>query len=139
MSHYRADLRAAGIDAILASTHFAGFNSRSAWAQNIDPTALPVVGIATPREDKTSSGLAESERVITAVVVMKRRGDDDLDDVLDADSVEAEVTLLTAFETVAEQCLLRTTEIRIDGDGSSRIGTLTMTFQVTIWLVDPIS
>lgn len=139
MSHYRSDLRAAAISAITGQLHFTDYTSFSAWSQNIDPDALPAFGVATPREEKTLDGLETSQRAITLIVVFKRRGGDDLDDIMDDDSVAAEMALMPALQGIIDAIDLTSTEVRIDGEGSSRVGTLTLTFRATHWLVDPIT
>ena len=139
MSHYRADLRTAALTALSGHAYFGSFTKMSAWAQNIDARTLPVFGVATPREEKSLDTLDTSQRVITLVIVFKRRGGDNLDDLLDDDSVEAELVLMPALIGVIDATDLISTEARIDGDGDSRVGTLTMTFRATHWLVDPIT
>ena len=139
MSHYRKDLRDAAKAAIAGHAALSGYNVFSAWSQNIDAGSLPAFGVATPREDKTLDGLDASERNITLIVVFKRKGGDDLEDVLDDDSIEAEIALLPALAAIIDATDLTGTEIRIDGDGASRVGTLTMTFRSRHWLIDPIS
>jgi hypothetical protein len=139
VTHYRAAARDTAKTAMQLSSAFALFAMESAWAQKIDADLLPVFGVATPREDKRLTGLEESQRVFTLILVLKRLGDDDLEDVLDDDSLEAEVVLLGALAPSVEEVLLQTTEVRIEGEGARRIGTLTMNFQITIGLVDPLA
>lgn len=139
MSHYRKDIRDAAKAAITGHAALAGYKLISAWSQNIDTDSLPAFGVATPREDKTLDGLETSERVITLIVVFKRTGNESLDDVLDLHSIEAELALLPALSAVIDATELTSTEVRIDGEGALRVGTLTMTFRSRHWLVDPIS
>lgn len=139
MTHPRAEFRADVRTALLAAPRFAGFTLLSAWAQNIDAEALPVMAVATPREDKTLTGHTEAQRVTSVVVVIKRLGDDDLEDFLDDDSDAAEIAVLAALDGANQEAVLQSTETRLDGAGDRRVGTLTMTFRVTTWTVDPLT
>lgn len=139
MTHPRAEFRADVRTALLAEARFAAFTLLSAWAQNIDAELLPVMAVATPREGKSLTGHAEAQRVTSLVVVIKRAGGDDLEDVLDDDSDAAEIAVLAALDSANQEAVLETTETRLDGDGSRRVGTLTMTFRVTTWTVDPLT
>jgi len=139
VTHPRAAFRTAVRAALVADPRFAGFTLLSAWSQNIDAEALPVMAVATPREDKSLTGHTEAQRVTSLAVVIKRMGDDDIEDDLDDDSDAAEIAVLAALDGEHQQAVLQSTETRLDGSGDRRVGTLTMTFQVTTWTVDPLT
>lgn len=136
--HYRAVYRSAVRAALLASPEFGAFNARSAWAQKIDPEELPVFGVATPRESKDLEGHGTSARSTQLIVVLKRLGGDDLEDVLDIDSEAVERIVLAALLTDPERMVTLTdTEVTIDGSGAQRVGTLQMTFRAEFWPLEP--
>lgn len=131
MTHYRAEYRAVTRDALSASERFQEFQEKSAWAQNIDPEALPIFGVATPRETSSREGGGTVHRVTTVLVALKRQGGDDLEDILDGDSLEVERILLGVLEPCSHIVALGATDTSINGEGSQRIGTLLMEFLVT--------
>ena len=136
--HYRAVYRSLVRAAMLASSEFGAFNARSAWAQKIDPEELPVFGVATPRETKDLDSQDNSTRSTQVIVVLKRLGGDDLEDVLDLDSEAVERIVLTALLTDPERMVTLTdTEVTIDGSGAQRVGTLQMTFRAEFWPLEP--
>jgi hypothetical protein len=139
VTHPRAEFRAAARAALQVDARFAAFTMLSAWAQNIDSEDLPVMAVATPREDKTLTGHAEAQRVTSLVVVVKRLGDDDLEDILDDDSDAVEIAVLGALDGANQEAVLQSAETRLDGAGERRVGTLTMTFRITTWTVDPLT
>ncbi|MCL4069004.1 hypothetical protein M3484_20820 [Pseudomonas sp. GX19020] len=139
MTHYRSRYRAVIQAALTASPRFADFTVRSAWAQNISAEDLPVFGIATPVESKNRDSLDTSERETTVHIVFKRLGLDDIEDILDEDSAAAETAILDALQASGIQGDLAQTEIRLDGAGEQRAGSLTMTFRLMAFLVEPLT
>ncbi len=137
--HYRSTYRGVVRMALAADPAFASFTVLSAWAQNIDEKTLPVLAVATPTEAKDLPSLGESSRDTQLVVVAKIRGADELEDDLDDLSDLIERAVITALDTDARQCELRNTSVQIDGGGESRVGTLTMTFSVQAWLIEPLT
>ncbi len=137
--HYRSIYRGVVRMALAADPAFADFTVMSAWAQNIDEKTLPVLAVATPTEAKDLPALGESARDTQLVVVAKIKGADGLEDDLDDLSDLIERAVITALDTDARQCELRNTSVQIDGGGESRVGTLTMTFNVQAWLIEPLT
>tara|TARA_R100000789_G_scaffold100343_1_gene109910 strand:- start:2930 stop:3349 length:420 start_codon:yes stop_codon:yes gene_type:complete len=137
--HYRSTYRGVVRMALAAEPAFASFTVLSAWAQNIDEKTLPVLAVATPTEAKDLPALGESARDTQLVVVAKIKGADELEDDLDDLSDLIERAVITALDTDARQCELRNTSVQIDGGGESRVGTLTMTFSVQAWLIEPLT
>ncbi|WP_376872378.1 hypothetical protein [Albirhodobacter sp. R86504] len=136
--HYRATFRETVRVAMMMSAEFSAFNQRSAWAQTIDASELPVFGVATPRETKVLDAQDVSTRSTQLIVVLKRLGGDDLEDVLDFDSEAVERIVLTALLADPQRMAsLSDTEVTIDGSGAQRVGTLQMTFRIEGWPLEP--
>lgn len=137
--HYRSTYRGVVRMALAADPAFDTYTVLSAWAQNIDEKTLPVLAVATPTEAKDLPALGESARDTQLVVVAKIKGADEIEDDLDDLSDLIERAVITALDTDARQCELRNTSVQIDGGGESRVGTLTMTFRVQAWLIEPLT
>lgn len=131
----RTAIRAAARLALQSS--LTGMTEISAWAQSVDANTLPAWAVATPRETRSreSHGL-NAENLVLAVMV-KRLGGDDIEDLLDADSAPVEAAVVGALRLGNMGCDLSQTEIKVDGEGAKRLGTLTMAFTVTYWVADP--
>lgn len=134
---YRRTLRLAARSALAAAPALAGFTSMSAWAQNIDAHLLPVFGVATPRETAGRDSHDTSRREVSVMVVLKRLGDDGLEDTLDDDADVVEPLINAALRSAERDCEMRDLSITVSGDGARRVGTLQMTFTVTLWTDDP--
>lgn len=137
--HYRRAYRDAAVAALGAAPELIGFTHLSAWAQNIDEATLPAFGVATPRETKAREAHDTSVRATVLTVALKRAGGDDLEDLLDADSVVVERAVIGSIETNDRECALTDTSVEIDGGASRRIGTIIMNFTVTFWPVEPLT
>lgn len=133
MSHYRADYRSAVRDSLAAVTRFADFTVLSAWSENIDASTLPVMAVVTPSERSSPSTHGSFERGTLLQVILKRQGGDDIEDDLDDDAAAGEAAVLTAFAVRTLQCLLEEVTTVVNGEGSQRIGTVTLSFRVTSW------
>lgn len=129
----RMSVRAAARTALLATPEFADATLISAWAQSVDAGALPALAVATPTERVTPESHNRHQRELVLAVVLKRMGDDDIEDALDVDADAIETVILAAVFGPEMDCALTQTETRVDGDGARRVGTLTMTFTVTYW------
>ena len=139
MTHYRSQIRAAIKLAITVSPLFPGITLQSAWAQNVDAASLPVIGVATPRENKDQETLVSADRVVTAIVVLKRLGGDDLEDALDIDSIHVEAVALAAIRTLGFGAQLDSTDIEIGGSAEQRVGSLTMAFRAILQTPEPLT
>jgi hypothetical protein len=137
--HYRIGYRDAVKTAVAADAAFADYTIISAWAQNIDADTLPAFGVATPHEAKTIETHDDSTRVTQLMVVLKVAGGDDLEDKLDDLSHDVERIVIPAIQQPDVECILRDTRIELDGSGANRIGSLTMDFAISIWLIDPLT
>jgi hypothetical protein len=139
MTHYRSEYRAAARAALVDLSSLAEFKSMSAWSQNIDADTLPVFGVATPTESKERESHSSSMRSTNLVVVLKTLGGDDIEDELDVLSDSVEVAIITALGTASVDCDLQNTTTSVDGQGGSRIGTLSLQFTVITSLEDPVA
>lgn len=139
MPHYRAEYRALVRQTLLASSRFSEFTTRSAWVQNISAEDLPILAVATPGETKERDSFTSSERETTLHLVIKRRGDESLEEILDDDSAAAEILLLDAFRGQGIAGDLTQTQIQIDGTGEQRVGSLTMTFRIRAFFDEPLT
>lgn len=133
----RTAVRAAARQALQGASGLDGFTEISAWVQSVDADALPAWAVATPREIRDRQGMDNAQEDLTLAVVLKRLGGADIEDVLDADSAVIEAAVVPAVRSEFRQCELVQTEIKLDGEGARRIGTLTMAFTVTYWVDDP--
>lgn len=133
----RSAIRAAARTALQGASGLAEFTEMSAWAQAVDPSILPAWGLVTPRETRLRQANDTAQEDLVLAVVVKRLGGDDIEDVLDADSAVIESAIVPALRTPERDCELSSTEIKLDGDGARRVGTLTMAFTVTYWVDDP--
>lgn len=131
MSHYRTAYREAAAAAILTSPDFRGYARVSAWAQKVDPTQMPCFGVATPRETSARAGGGTVHRVTTVQIGARLAGGEDLEQMLDAISLAAEVAVLPALEPLSHIVELAQVSTSVDAGGERRIGTLIMDFSVT--------
>lgn len=148
MSARRKALRADLIAAVETSTALyeplAGRPVISAWAQDLDPRTLPVVGVALPLEQRDPLAMDTESVDYTVIVVVKLGiasstntdgpgGEDALDDAAEALIRPIEDSLIASGSVTARDVALRSSAIEISGTGSPRVGTLTLTFGVTEW------
>ena len=139
MKHRRASIRAALRLALSVAPRFAEFEIIPAWTSSVDARSLPVLGIATPSETKDQDTHQAAERAITIIVVLKRLGGEDIDDVLDDDSDHVEGMVLATLRTLGIDAQLDRTDVSADGSADRRIGTLTMTFRAFVQTPDPLT
>lgn len=137
MTHYRSGYRTLVAGAVAASPYFAGMTRLSAWVDGFNATSLPAWFVATPRERAARVSHGTSQRDTDLVVGIKRLGTDDIEDVLDADSAVVEQLVIAALRTQERDCETGEINIKVDGGGEQRVGTLTLTFRITGWLPDP--
>ncbi|NEX45187.1 hypothetical protein [Pseudotabrizicola algicola] len=133
----RTAIRAAAKLALQGAAGLTAFTEMSAWAQSVDSSILPAWGVVTPRETRLRQANDTAQEELVLAVFVKRLGDDDIEDVLDADSALIETAIIPALRALERDCELTSTEIRLDGEGARRLGTLTMAFTVTYWADDP--
>jgi hypothetical protein len=139
MPHYRATYRNIVVFALSAQLEFEKFQHMSAWSQTFDDKELPFFAVATPRERKDRSTHGSSTRETVLAVVLKMRGGDDLEDLLDDLSIVAEPVILEALVSEERDCVLTETAVDLDGGSGNRVGTLTLQFNITIWPSEPIT
>jgi len=91
---------------------------------------LPRGGVATPRTRNDLIDVGSVNRAIDLIVVLKREGGDDIEDILDADSTLIERAVLPVLEGYSTDFGLVETQIAPDGRGSTTVGELSMLFRV---------
>jgi len=139
MTHYRKIYRDTVRSALQADAAFTDFTVMSAWAHNLDIDDVPAFGVATPQETKRLDSLDSSERETQLVVILKIKGGDAIEDLMDGFSELVEPIVITALSGPASECLLTNTTTKVDGGGEVRVGTLTMEFSVKAWLAEPLA
>lgn len=128
----REDLIAAVTAARADIPVLAGRPIISAWTQDVDAKALPVIGVSVPaesRRDLTQDAVEQDFRAIVVVKIAHPGGDtptteDALDDIAEGLADPIEAALMADGRDVA----LISSAIEVSGAGSPRIGTLTLTF-----------
>lgn len=127
----RQTFRTLALAAIATDPRLFSLTRMSAWASNISAAALPVIGVVTPQERVTPETLDFFERSTLLQVVVKRVGDDDLENELDDDADAIELCICGALMGSGYRCLPEDLTVTINGDGEQRIGTVIVNFRVT--------
>ena len=130
MSHYRTDIRALARTALIAHSRFAGFTAPKVWPGAVDDASLPVIGVLTPQDTSRMESFTSTERKTLVQVAVRRKGGEDVEDILDQDSEFIEAIVLAAIRGQNRFCFLRETTVVSNTDGARNIGTLVMTFEV---------
>ena len=132
MTHPRGAYRAALRAAFEATDDLYGVRILKGWAFPTDAADLPALAVATPRERIELSAVDQVDRTVEIVVVLKTRGGDLLEDVLDNYSDVIEAVAIAAFQAMdpePELYGLGLVDMTIDGDGDKRLGLLEMRFE----------
>lgn len=137
--HYRKEYRDFVKAALSTESTYEDFTVLPAWAQNISARDLPVIGVATPTEAKDLLDHGTSVRQTRLLVLAKMVGGDEIEDTLDDLSDSLERSVMSAVNSEKIECLLTGTSIEVDAGGENRVGSLTMEFSVTKWLVEPLT
>lgn len=133
----RADLRDALAAILPGYAPLAGRPVISAWSTDFDASSYPLIGVATPGTTYLDPpAMDTNETIMSAVVVVKRAKPDGtdgtgLEDLLDDDEAALAPALIGALISAQRAVELRSSAINISDTGSPRIGTLTLTFEVT--------
>ncbi|WYK06458.1 hypothetical protein DWF04_022745 [Cereibacter sphaeroides f. sp. denitrificans] len=117
--------------ALAADARLQAVTQLSAWSGNIAASELPVLAVVTPQERIQPETLDEFERSTLLQVVVKRLGDDDLEDVLDDDADAVETCVFLAMMAEGFRCLPEDLSITINSDGEQRVGTAVVNFRLT--------
>ncbi|VDC31420.1 hypothetical protein [Pseudogemmobacter humi] len=131
MTHYRTAYRNAVKDAIAGDAAFGDFTFLPAWSQKIDPSQLPVFGVATPSEGSSRQGGDTVHRVTTVRVAMKVVEAGDIEAELDDLSFDIEALVLPVLEPLSHIVELNSTATSTEAGGERKTGTLVMDFSVT--------
>ena len=131
MSHHRSDIRALARAALIAHPHFEGFTAPKVWPGTVDAATLPVLGVLTPQDASRMESFASTERKTLMQVAVRRKGGDDVEDILDEDSELIEAIVLDAVRAQNRFCFLRETSVVSNTDGIQNVGTLVVGFEIT--------
>ncbi|WP_017999923.1 hypothetical protein [Paracoccus sp. N5] len=130
MGHYRSDARALARTALIAHPRFAAFTAPKVWPGAIDAESLPVIGVLTPQDSSRMESFTSTERKTLMQVAVRRKGGDEVEDILDDDSEVIEAVVLAAIRAQNRFCFLRETSLVSNTDGARNVGTLVMTFEI---------
>ncbi|MDK8874688.1 hypothetical protein [Paracoccus sp. SSJ] len=131
MTHYRSEIRALARAALTAHPRFAAFTAPKVWPGTVDADSLPVIGVLTPQDSSRMETMTSTERKPLMQVAVRRKGGDDVEDILDDDSELIEAIVLGAIRAQNRFCFLRETSVVSNTDGIQNVGTLVMTFEIT--------
>ncbi|MFY0619024.1 hypothetical protein [Shimia sp.] len=130
MSHPRTELRA-NVRAALSAA-FPDVDWAKDYWRTITPKQLPRGGVGTPRTSHDWIDLDTKEAAVDLLVVLKRAGAADLEDLLDGDSEGLEAAVLPVLAEVSDDFDLTETRIDADPGGEETIGELHMRFRVVL-------
>lgn len=130
MAHYRSEIRTLARSALVAHPRFAGFTGPKVWPGAVDAASLPIIGVLTPQDTSRMESFTSTERKTLMQVALRRKGGEDIEDVLDQDSELIEAIVLSAIRSQNRFCFLRETSVVSNTDAIQNVGTLVMTFEV---------
>lgn len=130
MAHYRSEARALAHAALIAHPRFAAFTAPKVWPGGVDAESLPVIGVLTPQDSSRMESFTSTERKTLMQVAVRRKGGEDVEDILDDDSEVIEAVVLAAIRAQNRFCFLRETSLVSNTDGARNVGTLVMTFEI---------
>ena len=129
---HRKTLRDAVAQALTGVVRFAGFEMIPAFVQGIDEETLPVIGVLTPGEQSRRVADDLLARTVDLLVILKRRGGGDIQDVMDADAVAIEAAVAGAIDAICINWHLRQTQMQISGEGGTRAGSIVLSYSILI-------
>lgn len=130
MPHPRVSIRADVKTALSGLAGIAADEVTTIYRKDIDIEQLPEIMVLTPREQVARVAVDQVDRTIDVMVIIRRKGGDDLDDNLDneSDDIEAAVLPVLAGHGDDEELVEVTTQF--DVTGSVRVGQLEMRFRL---------
>lgn len=131
MSLSRSALRAAVRTAVSEAAALSDFTIVPGWGRQLSPDALPGLCVFTPREMKQRNGTHSYQRQTDLIVLVKRAGGDDLEDLLDLDAEAVEVAVLPVLLNLGSDAEAMSIDTEIPGNAEERVGTISITFRIT--------
>lgn len=128
MANHRTALRGAAETALRKHSRIRRMTFIRAWASGVDEPTLPVVTVATPREQSGRGAKDTLQRSVTLSVIVKRAGNETIEAELDLDAEAIEVAVFPAIVPLCVDVELDQTEIRMEGTGERRIGLVEVRF-----------
>lgn len=129
--HYRSAYRSTALAALTADPRFADFTAPKVWPGATDADSLPIIGVLTPQERTRIETLSSTERTTLLQVAIRRAGGDDVEELLDIDSLHVEAILMATLTAGNQWCFPRETSLVSNTDGIRNVGTLVMGFEIT--------
>lgn len=133
MSHYRSEYRATARSALAAHPRFADVTIFRVWPDSVDDATLPVLGVLTPQEPCEADTQKTTTRRTLMQVALRRRGGEEIEDMLDEDSALIEAIIIAALRSPDLRCVLEETSIVTNSQGFAFVGTLVMGFRLQSW------
>lgn len=133
MTAYRKALRDAAEDALSAA--LPSWHLALSWAHNLDTDALPMLAVMVSGEQSAAGSSDRLRRDVSLVVVLRREGGDDLDDILDAAAAQVEAAVGPAVAGVGAVLTseLSETRIQIAGEGARRVGQVELRWSCIVF------
>jgi len=133
MAHYRSEYRALVRAALREHARFDEFTIFRVWPGSVDEDTLPVLGVLTPQDRCEQDTMTSTMRRTMLQVALRRAGHDEVEDELDQDSDIIEAVVTAALRGQGLSCFLEETSVVANTQGARNIGTLVMSFRITLW------
>lgn len=130
MSHPRTTLRDA-VRAALAAA-ITDVDWRQDWWIKVTAAQLPRGGVGTPQEQPVRIDTGAVDRRVDLLVVIKREGDEIVEERLDADSALVETVVLPFLAGVSDDFDLTETRTGVYPEAGRPVGELSMRFRVVL-------
>lgn len=128
MSGHRKALRDAVRAALQLDAQLGAMNVRKTWSQNVDEKELPAWGVSTPSDPAELFDAEDLEYQTQVAVMLRRAGHDDLEDELDDDADRIVAAAMPALDAAAFLTTGIDTKFDYAGEGSKRVGQVTVSF-----------
>lgn len=134
MAGHRKDLRAAVVAAVANDVRLGTATFRRAWAHNVNDGDLPSWTVRTATENASWQDKDTFIRRVSLSVLLKRVGNEEIEDEIDDDADAFEAVVLAVFESFPGVVGYDppTFSASVNGEGAKRIGLLELTFTVQI-------
>lgn len=127
MTHVASELRAAVRGALQAA--LPGVTWRRDWWTKVTTRHLPMGGVGVPRVLAAREAVDAVMRTADVMVVLKRAGDQTVEDALWDDAVAIEAAMLPILAARSDDFELAETQVSVDAAGEEPVGELSMLFR----------
>ena len=104
MAHFRTEYRNSVRAALRDHARFDDFTILKVWPGVIDADTLPVLGVLTPQDRCEQDSMTSTARRTLLQVALRRDGHDEVEDVLDQDSMAIEALVIAALRRPDRAC-----------------------------------